>query len=223
MIRRARDGYGFDLCPEQEVGGTVTAPGATGNGWVSVDRNHTNLNLFVVTDGLTGDLTASHIHEAPVGENGGVITDLTALYENNNLLIYGAQADTSLIRRIRSGNTYINIHTDAHPAGEIRGQIVKEFLCSIETSVDPIADIITDVQLHPVPVQDVLQVTMESQTSADLQLRIVDVSGVVWQQRELDVVQGENFITLPTDQLVPGFYLLMITDGKAAKALKFVK
>jgi hypothetical protein len=28
-----------------------------------------------------------------------------------------------LVRAIRSGATYVNVHTDARPAGEIRGQL----------------------------------------------------------------------------------------------------
>ncbi len=223
LFRRARDGYGFDLCPEQEVGSTINAPGATGSGLVSIDRHHSKVNMIVVTDGLTGDISASHIHQAGIGQNGGVITDLTDFYEDGVMILYGAGTDTALVNRIRSGNTYVNVHTALHPGGEIRGQIVKDFLCSIETSIDPIADIISDIQLSPVPVIDRLQVRIESQQSADLTMSIADISGQVIASARHTVTTGENMVTMATETLLPGFYVLMISDGRAAKAYKFVK
>ncbi len=222
MYRRARDGYGFDLCKEQEPG-TVVAPGATGTGMVSIDRNHRNVSLHVLTDGLTGDLAASHIHEGPIGSNGNVIVDITSLYTNGAFFLDGAETDTALINRIRAGNTYVNVHTAEHPGGEIRGQIVKDFLCSIETAVDPLEDIISTVSLSPVPVFEELNVTIETYNSTSLLFRIVDVSGKSLTADRYDLVRGDNMVSLNTSSLLPGFYVLMITDGDAAQAYKFVK
>lgn len=222
MYRRARDGYGFDLCKEQETA-TVEAPNATGSGLVTIDRNHQNISIHVVTDGLTGDLAASHIHEAPIGTNGNVIVDLSPFFADGALFLDGATTDTALINRVRSGNTYINVHTDLHPGGEIRGQIVKEFLCSIETSVDPLEDIISAVTLSPVPVFDELNVAIETHNSTSLLFRIVDISGKSISANRYDLIRGDNMVSLNTSSLLPGFYVLMITDGDAAQAYKFVK
>ena len=222
MFRRARDGYGFDLCTAQEVG-TIVAPDATGTGFVSIGRNHDNISIHVLTDGLTGDLTASHIHEAPIGVNGGVIVDLTAFYNDGVMVIDGAITDTSLINTVRSGNTYINVHTALHGGGELRGQIVKDFLCELETGVRPLEDIISEVTLSPVPVFDILNVTMESQLSTTLQFSIADVAGQLLSTEKINLVSGENTLSLNTTALLPGFYVLVITDGDATQAYKFVK
>jgi Cu/Zn superoxide dismutase len=222
LVRNARDGYGFDLCTEQEVG-TIDAPDATGTGFASIGRNHDNISLYALTDGLTGDLTASHIHEAPVGVNGGVIVDLTPFYLDGVMIIDGATTDTSLINAVRSGNTYINVHTDLHPGGELRGQIVKDFLCQLETGIRPLEDIITEVSLSPVPVIDLLNVTMESQLSTSLQFSIADVAGQLISTEKFNLVSGTNNISLNTANLLPGFYVLVITDGDASSAYKFVK
>jgi len=222
MYRRARDGYGFDFCKEQEPG-TIEAPDATGSGMVSIDRNHKNISLHVMTDGLTGDLAASHIHQAPIGSNGNVIVDLTAFFSNGNMSLDGAETDTALINRIRAGITYVNVHTDLHPGGEIRGQIVKDFLCSIETSIYPLADIISAVTLSPVPVFDELNVTLETHNPTSLLFRIVDISGKALSADRYDLIRGENMVSLNTSSLLPGFYVLMITDGDAAQAYKFMK
>jgi len=222
LYRRAREGYGFDLCKEQETS-TVEAPGASGTGMVSIDRNHTNVSVHVVYDGLTGPMTASHIHAAGIGTNGSVIADLTPFYVNGGMFVDGAAVDTVLINPIRSGNTYINVHTALHSAGEIRGQIVQENLCTIETGVDPLADILTNVTLSPVPVFDFLQVTVESQESGELSFSVVDISGKIISTQTQDLIQGENVVSVNTEALLPGFYIMMITDGKAGQAYKFVK
>src|SRR4030095_13684015 len=95
LFRLARDGYGYDMCPEQEVG-IVNAPGATGSGYVSIDRLHTNANIAIVTDHLTGPINAAHFHQAPIGVNGGVIFPLTPFFDNGSLFGYGIPLDTSL-------------------------------------------------------------------------------------------------------------------------------
>ncbi len=222
LYRNARDAYGFDLCKEQEPG-TINAPDASGSGMVSFDRNHSNVNLYVMTDGLTDDLTSSHIHEGPVGTNGDVIVNLTPFYSQGAMFLDGALADTALINTIRSGNTYINVHTTEHPGGEIRGQIVKEFLCTLETGVDPLGDIISEVVLSPVPVLDDLNVSLIVETPGQLSFNIVDVSGKTISFEQHDMRVGENIISVTTSSLLPGFYVLMITNGHAAQAYKFVK
>jgi hypothetical protein len=223
LFRLARDGYGFDLCADQETG-TVTAPNAQGSGLVSVDRLHSNLNISVVNDGLTGPLTQSHIHKAGIGVNGGVIADLTAFYGGNPyMFLNGATADTSIINAILAGNTYINVHTALHPAGEVRGQIVKENLCSIEVGIDPLAQLVADVQLSPVPVVDQLQVAIDMLESSTLRMTIVDLAGRPLHTEAYDLYAGQNTVWLPTDVLLPGFYALILTDGRVAQAFKFVK
>jgi hypothetical protein len=75
MFRLARDGYGFDMCTNQETS-PINAPNAQGSGLVSIDRLHTNVNASIVTDGLTGPIIAAHFHEAPIGVSGGVVFPL---------------------------------------------------------------------------------------------------------------------------------------------------
>ncbi|HEX5112172.1 MAG TPA: CHRD domain-containing protein [Saprospiraceae bacterium] len=222
LFRLARDGYGFDLCSAQETG-TVNAPGAQGSGMVSIDRLHSNIDIAVVADQLTGPLTQSHIHQGDIGANGGVIADLTNFYDGTTMFLFGAGTDTSLINAIRAGKDYINIHTDLHPAGEIRGQIVKEFLCTLEVGIDPIAEIAADVKLSPVPVIDQLQVNIDMLNNASLKLSVIDLTGRQLSTTKVDASAGENTYFIPVENLLPGFYSLMISDGNVAQAFKFVK
>lgn len=96
------------------------------------------------------DVTQAHIHCGPRGENGPVVAFLypdappaqliPGLF--SGLLAQGVRTDANivpqpdspvcpggvanlhdLISQMRHGNTYVNVHTLANPAGEIRGQI----------------------------------------------------------------------------------------------------
>ncbi|MEP6793977.1 MAG: CHRD domain-containing protein [Saprospiraceae bacterium] len=222
MFRLARDGYGFDMCTNQEVA-PINAPNAQGSGLASIDRLHSNLNLSIVTDGLTGDLTAAHLHAAPMGVNGGVILPLTTFFVNGAVFGSGVPVDTSILNAIIAGNVYANVHTAQHPGGELRGQIVKDFLCTIETGVEPIDEINGDVLLSPNPVTDELNIQLELNKAATLSMNVFDVTGKMISAQPFRLTEGRNEVQVETISLNPGFYLLMITDGNKSQAYKFVK
>ena len=222
LIRLARDGYGFDLCPEQEVG-TINAPNATGSGLVSIDRLHTNANIAFATTGLTGQINSAHFHMAPVGVSGGVVYDLSPYVENGAVFGYGIPLDSAIIADMRAGNIYVNAHTSLHPGGEVRGQVVKELLCSIETSVDELADIVGEVILSPVPVADRLNVSIDALMNTTMTMQVMDLSGKLMSTDKFSLTEGKNNVFVETGQLSPGFYMLMLSDGSASQAYKFVK
>lgn len=83
--------------------------------------------------------TAAHIHRGKKGENGPPIAGLFGgpakegkfsgvlavgtITEKSLLGDFKGKSIADLVRLLRSGNAYVNIHTDTFPAGEIRGQI----------------------------------------------------------------------------------------------------
>jgi hypothetical protein len=84
-------------------------------------------------------VTASHIHQGKAGTNGPVVVTLfktnSPSATTNGLLSKGTITATNLegplkgkqisdlISMIKSGNAYVNVHTEANPKGEIRGQL----------------------------------------------------------------------------------------------------
>ncbi len=86
-------------------------------------------------------VAGSHIHCAPAGENGPVVVFLAGVVPgglDGNLTIKATVTDANivntacgatigeLVESMRTGNTYVNVHSAANPGGEIRGQIMEK-------------------------------------------------------------------------------------------------
>jgi hypothetical protein len=73
--------------------------------------------------GLTGPATAAHFHgPAEPGKNAGVLVPIPGPGPQ-----FEGSADLSEAQasELIAGRLYVNIHTAAHPGGELRGQVVK--------------------------------------------------------------------------------------------------
>ena len=89
------------------------------------DTASMKLAWTVTYAGMTGPATAAHFHgPAKPAENAGpVITlsvPLTSPTKGEEMLTK-AQAD-----ELANGLWYLNVHTAAHPKGELRGQLIKK-------------------------------------------------------------------------------------------------
>jgi hypothetical protein len=72
--------------------------------------------------GLSGPATAAHFHTGEKGKNGGVaipIAPAASPLEGSATLNEQQAAD------LMAGKLYVNVHTEANKAGEIRGQVMK--------------------------------------------------------------------------------------------------
>lgn len=108
-----------DLKASEEVPPTDSSGAGTAD--VTLDTDTNKVSWKVTYENLTGDATAAHFHgPAKVGANAGPIVDITA-----NLKDGSADVTADQLQMIREGNTYINIHTEKYPDGEIRGQVLQ--------------------------------------------------------------------------------------------------
>jgi len=100
--------------------------GASGEASISVDTQTGAISGSVTVSGLTGTPTAAHIHAGAPGEAGPVVVNLET---NDDGTVWsvpeGAALDADGIALFEAGELYINVHTEANPPGEIRGQIVE--------------------------------------------------------------------------------------------------
>lgn len=107
----------------------VPPTGAAGQGTATFTLTPSGLVYNITVEGLTGAIAAAHIHRAPAGVNGGVVKTLTADFVGGTARGVWRSDDAEpltndLICRLFEQGLYVNIHTAANPAGEIRGQIM---------------------------------------------------------------------------------------------------
>jgi hypothetical protein len=114
------DIYEAAMAGSQEVPPVTTA----GNGMaeVQLDTQSSKLSWKVTYSGLSGPAVAGHIHgPAAAGTNAGVLIPFT------NVAAQPITGETTVtaqqIADLAAGRWYVNIHTPAHPGGEIRGQL----------------------------------------------------------------------------------------------------
>jgi len=111
---------------DQEVPPVSTE--ATGVGGFFINEAKDSLCLSITVVNLSGPITGAHIHQGVMGENGPVVVGFTDMVEGNSIqaAITGDDLTPELIQMMLNGDLYFNIHTDANPNGEIRGQILLE-------------------------------------------------------------------------------------------------
>ena len=110
------------------LSGTAEVPpnasAATGSLEASLDKDTRLLRWTLKYSGLSGPATAAHFHgPAMPGENTGVAVPFpsaASAAEGQATLTPEQLAD------LVAGKWYANVHTAAHPGGEIRGQLMMK-------------------------------------------------------------------------------------------------
>lgn len=100
------------------------ASAATGTADIDYDPATKKLSWKLSYSGLTGNATAAHFHgPAEAGKNAGVAVAIPnagkSPVEGSATLTDAQAAD------LEAGKYYVNVHTQANPGGEIRGQVTK--------------------------------------------------------------------------------------------------
>jgi CHRD domain. len=127
--------FNAKLSGQQEVPPVQTTT-ASGMAWFTSMQDKVWFKLNV-TD-MQG-VTKAHIHTGKVGENGPILVTLyksdTPQSINGKLSYRNITANmlegpmkgkqiSDLATAMSNGSTYVNVHTEKHPNGEIRGQIM---------------------------------------------------------------------------------------------------
>jgi hypothetical protein len=94
---------------------------------VTIDRRKKVLCYDISITGVTP--IAFHIHDGAAGVDGPIVVDFTAFGQAVKKQSRGCTRDVAkpLLRDIQQNpeDYYVNIHSDAYPGGELRGQLDK--------------------------------------------------------------------------------------------------
>jgi len=108
-------------------GSSETPPtGSAGTGMVmaTLDTATKTFDYNITYSGLTGPAVAAHFHgPAAVGAKAPPILPIKA---TPSPMTGEAVLTDAQISSLEAGMWYFNIHTAANPAGEVRGQVMKE-------------------------------------------------------------------------------------------------
>jgi len=123
------------LTPKQEVVSPESKASGKAEFKLSKDGQTLSYKLHVKN---IKDANAAHIHKGKKGENGPPVVGLFSgerkgkfsgmlsegtITEQDLLGDFQGKPLEDLINLLKAGDAYINVHTDANPEGEIRGQI----------------------------------------------------------------------------------------------------
>lgn len=126
-----------DLNGGNETPGVVT--GAGGTATVTLDTAANTVSWVIDVYNLPSGVTAGHIHVGSPGVGGPTVVNFTVVANtSNDFRISGSAGVSGLTLRtaqgigswddfeqaMLNGDCYVNVHTQANPGGEIRGQLV---------------------------------------------------------------------------------------------------
>ena len=110
-----------DLSGKSEVPPNTAS--ATGTVTATYDTDSKKLTWKGSYTGLSGPATAAHLHgPAPAGKNAGVMIPINP---HGPSFEGSATLTEPQAKALMDGDLYVNIHTAANKAGEIRGQLTK--------------------------------------------------------------------------------------------------
>ncbi len=232
IYRYAREGYTFALNGAQERPNPV-ASGGYGAGLVSIDRDQSNVHYLLAWGGLSGPATAGHFHTGLSTQAGPVAFNLAPSFNNagNPTAAHGYwrsdQTPPFTLRRalqFRTDSMYVNLHTAANPAGEIRGQVLRGARnLSLILAARPAAVVPGTLSAYPNPTREQLYLSFEGRTAASGHVRVTDALGRNVSSHPLRVQPGANALTLESRELAPGIYFLMLGVTGTNIVIKFAK
>ncbi|MCC6816848.1 MAG: CHRD domain-containing protein [Saprospiraceae bacterium] len=210
-----RKGFAFDLCGGQSVpSNSSTAYGVCG---VSIDQGNTNLLYEVMHTGIGSNVNGGHIHLGAKGSNGNILKELELQlnYSSGFLPINGTE-----VTEIESGNSYVNIHSDNFPGGEIRGQIDKLASCLSTFITD--FNYIGKIQITPNPSSDFIKLDLGAFVNEPLFISISDMNGNTIENISF---LGGNTVNVNISNYPSGVYSLsaqLIDSNKRLEIQKFI-
>lgn len=113
----AVDSYVAFLFGANEV--PAADPDGFGVATLLIDNVANSISWSILALNIELPLTGAHIHQAPAGDNGGVIVNFAGALTGSGLV----DNDLALINPGNASGFYVNLHNATYAGGAIRGQL----------------------------------------------------------------------------------------------------
>ncbi len=115
--------FAFDIALDGSQEVPPTPSSSTGSGSVTFSPTLDTVYYDVVFDSLLAAPTVAHFHDGIPGVSGPPVVDLTSSINGNHISGMATSLPPDFIAKCLLGTIYLNVHSSAFPAGEIRGQV----------------------------------------------------------------------------------------------------
>lgn len=83
--------------------------------------------------------------------------------------------------------------------------------------------LLVTMQLFPNPVTNNLQLQIPSNRAVTSTIRITDAAGKLVYSKSVQLLNGNNAVSIPVLHLLPAVYYLVADDGEKRQTLSFIK
>lgn len=118
MMKFKATGSGAQEVPPNDSKGTATVN-------ATYDTATKMLTWQGTYSNLSGPAVAAHLHKGAPGKNGGIVVPLFAGKDAKSPFKGSKKLTADQAKDLMAGLLYLNVHTAAHKAGELRGQLTK--------------------------------------------------------------------------------------------------
>lgn len=118
MVKFTANASGAQEVPPNDSKGTATVN-------ATYDTDSMTLSWEGTFDNLSGPPSAAHFHKGAPGKNGGVVVPVFAGETAKSPFKGSKKLTDAQAKDLMAGELYLNVHTAAHKAGEVRGQLTK--------------------------------------------------------------------------------------------------
>lgn len=238
MRRYLWEGFTYSMDGTQEIPPVVTS--AKGGGFAAINPEGSKLHFMFAADHLSDTTTAAHFHAAPAGEEGAAIFTLSPYLSELKDSVTGHGSvfgegfwddqsnpplDQAAVSLFTNDSIYINLHTSLAPNGEIRGQVIQGAAClKIVTGIPFIPDAVTgSLVIYPNPVEGMATVSIFSERSEDMVMKLYDLQGRLLLTREIKLPSGNSAQYLDLSGYLPGVYFVEVRSNSQSLVSKLEK
>ncbi|MDB5051875.1 MAG: hypothetical protein JWO30_4946 [Fibrobacteres bacterium] len=231
VVLPARIGFAFNLTGAQEV------PVVPGSGFAAaiatLDADGTNIKFETLADGLSSPLKMAHFHQGAFGVNGGLALNVTGSFSDNASSGVWTDRDAIpltpvLAEAFHSSGLYLNIHTQSHPDGELRGQAAdlkaSRSVSTVAISLPPAGGQARGrdgIRLHMAANGRGLR--LEGRPSATVALSLIDVTGKLRRGFRVGIGADAFSPELDLTSLRPGLYFATWEEGGSLRKASFLR